>query len=424
MGRRCTAPIHAMTMIQKWKHLLESLRLLLANDIGQRTGQLSLQVISEHRQVLDQFAKGRSWALRFPAPLEAEFKGYCREQAKLARAATALLTALLFITAPAWTPALLQLPEATRQFTLYISVILLTPLFVSVAVAILLKPRNTLVEALFMAAFLVEVAAIEFLRARAESNGYSVIAVISVGVPLAILALGRLSALRSLVFVLLYAVLLGLSASLSPWPEGPQAETAILTLAVVLTIALVATGFSQRTRRQTWALIQLMQLGAQVDFLTGLPNRSALERHVEKWIRASSRESKIYSIAVIDLDYFKRINDRYGHQYGDGVLNEAALTIASFARRPGDLAARVGGEEFVLFLYDCDPGCTHARLEQLRTGIEALDIENIDSPFGRLTASIGATTVQHPEAISASYEKADQLLYGAKRAGRNRVALA
>lgn len=413
-----------MTMIQNKKHFLERLQLLLSNDIGQRTEQLPLQVISENRPVLEQFAKGRAWSLRFPAVLEVEFRGYCREQAKMTRAITALLTALFFVTAPAWTALLLQVPETTRQLTLYLSLFLLTPLFVGVSLAVLLKPRSAWVEALFMAAFLVEVAAIEFLRAQAETNGYQVVAVISVAVPLAVFSLGRLPALRSLVFVLLYAGVLGFSASQAPWSDGARAETEVLTLVVVLSIALVAAGFSQRTRRQTWALMQLMQMGAQADTLTGLPNRSALERHVEKWMRASSREAKVYSIAVIDLDYFKRINDRYGHQYGDGVLNEAALTIATFARRPGDLAARVGGEEFVLFLYDCDPACTQARLELLRTSIEALNIENIDSPFGRLTASIGATTVQNPEAISASYEKADQRLYAAKRAGRNRVVIA
>ena len=128
-------------------------------------------------------------------------------------------------------------------------------------------------------------------------------------------------------------------------------------------------------------------------------------------------------VAVIDLDYFKRINDRYGHQHGDGVLREAALTIEPFARRPGDIAARIGGEEFVLFLYDCGPEGAVERLERLRAAIESLGLENEDSPHGVVTASIGAVCVTELEPVSATYEKADQALYQAKRAGRNRLEM-
>lgn len=395
----------------------------MTEDIGKRSNRLPLQIVSQNRLILDQFSKGHARALRFPQPLEDEFKGYCRDQAKLARVTTALLTAALFLTAPAWTAWMLQVPVATRMFTLYLSLFLLAPLFIALSALLLLKPRDLRVELAFMAAFLVEVAGIEVLRFQADSNGYPVIPVISVCVPLAVLSLGRLSALRSLMFVLLYAAILSIGAFYAPWKNGPLAETSVLTLAVVLSIALVSTAFSQRTRRQTWALIQLTQLGTQIDFLTGLPNRSALERHLEHWIRASRRESKSYLIAVIDLDYFKRVNDRYGHQYGDGVLSEAAMTLSGFARRPGDMVARVGAEEFILFLYDCDATIAKQHLEKVRSSIEKLNIENIDSPFGRVTASVGAVAIQNPEAISASYEKADQRLYEAKRSGRNRVSM-
>ena len=361
---------------------------------------------------------------RLPEPLEQEFRTYCRERAKLARATTALLTAVMFISAPVWSQWLLQMPEATHGLTLTLCLLLFGPLFVGLSVLLLLKPRAPWVELAFMAAFLLEVAGIELLRTHADHHGYTMVPLISVCVPLAALSLGKLAARRALVFVLLYGAILAASAIHLPWHSGPVADTSLLTLLVILGIVLVASIFSQRNRRQTWSLIQLTQLGTQIDFLTGLPNRSALERHIEQWTRASRRDSKSYSVAIIDLDYFKCINDRYGHQRGDGVLSESALTIAGFARRPGDFAARIGGEEFVLFLYDCDRSYAERHLEQVRSSIENLDIENLDSPFGRLTASIGAIAVRGQEAISASYEKADQQLYQAKRSGRNRVLMA
>jgi diguanylate cyclase (GGDEF)-like protein len=384
---------------------------------------LSVREATEHRLLLSRASRGESRMLRFPAPLEAAFKAYSREQAVPSRITTTLLTALLFLGAPLWTQWMLGVPESTRTLTLWISLLGLGPVFAAVTALIYLWPRKVLVENLFIAAFLLEVAAIEVLRCNAALAGYRVTPVISVAVPVAALALVRLPALRSLVFVLLYAAILAIADFAMPAPPWPRTPTETLAIAILLNLVLVSSAFSQRTRRQNWALMQLMRIGAQVDFLTGLANRSAYENHVERWTRLARRERKPYTVAVVDLDYFKRINDRYGHQHGDGVLREAALTIDQFARRAGDLAARVGGEEFVLFLYHCDHEGARQRLEQLRATIEALGLENEDSPHGVVTASIGAISIDRPEPISATYEKADQALYQAKRAGRNRLEI-
>ncbi|MES0872946.1 GGDEF domain-containing protein [Sinimarinibacterium thermocellulolyticum] len=384
---------------------------------------LPVRAATEHRLLLSRVSRGESRLLRFPVDLEAAFKAYSREQAAPARITTTLITALLFLGAPLWSASMLGVPESTRTLTLWISVLALAPAFAIVTALIYLWPRNVMVENVFIAAFLLEAVAIEVLRHDAVLAGYRVTPVISVAVPVAALALARLSLLRSLVFVALYVVILVAGdrlATAAPWARTP---TETLTIAILLSVALVSSAFAQHTRRQNWALLQLMRAGALVDFLTGLANRSAYEAHVERWTRLGRREGKPYTMAVVDLDYFKRINDRYGHQHGDGVLREVALTLEQFARRPGDLAARVGGEEFVLFLYGCDRDAAARRLERLRATIEALGLENVDSPHAVVTASIGAVTITRPEPVSASYEKADQALYQAKRAGRNRVVI-
>lgn len=215
----------------------------MRNGGGPRSQQVPLQLVSQHRQLLDEFAKGRARMRRLPEPLEQEFRNYCRERAKLARATTALLTAVLFISAPVWSQWPLEMPEATHELTLSLCLLLFGPLFVGLSVLLLLKPRALWVELAFMAAFLLEVAGIELLRIQADHHGYTMVPLISVCVPLAVLSLGRLPARRALVFVLLYGAILAASAVHVPWQSGPVADTSLLALLVILGIVLVASVF-------------------------------------------------------------------------------------------------------------------------------------------------------------------------------------
>src|SRR5204863_116883 len=80
---------------------------------------------------------------------------------------------------------------------------------------------------------------------------------------------------------------------------------------------------------------------ASTDSMTGLPNRAAFEAHYQRFAALTQRRRGSSVLALVDLDHFKKVNDRYGHQYGDGVLVEFALVLSEFARRPGDAAARL-----------------------------------------------------------------------------------
>jgi len=377
-----------------------------------------LREVVEHRQALDRYARGPVQQLRFPPDLESRFKAQSRAQAMPARITTTLVTAAFFLTAPLWTPEMLGIPESTRVLTLWISLLVLGPAFVAVTAALYKWPQHVWTENACMVVFLLEAAAIEALMHQANLAGYRVSPVISVAVPVAALTLGRLPVVRSLFFIAMYVAMLVVKDF---WIGITQTPTETLTIAILISLAFITAVFSQRTRRQNWALLQLMRAGAQIDFLTGLPNRSGYEVHTDKWTRASRRAAKPYCVAILDLDHFKKINDRYGHAHGDGVLKEVALTIDRFARSPGDLAARVGGEEFVLFLYDCDPEVAMRIVEELRSAVYDLDIENTESPFGRVTISIGTAWVPLSEPMSTSYEKADTALYAAKRSGRNKA---
>ncbi|MES2490536.1 MAG: GGDEF domain-containing protein [Pseudomonadota bacterium] len=211
------------------------------------------------------------------------------------------------------------------------------------------------------------------------------------------------------------------------WPDEVRTlgPTSWLLEVLLLTIMMLAAIWSKLSSRRQWAANVLLQLMAYRDSLTGLPNRRAFEDHYERVIRALARsEKKQLVLAVLDLDHFKKLNDDYGHDYGDGALAEIALTLAQFARRSLDMSARLGGEEFALLLYDCDAENARVRLAELVQAIAEMKIENRNTDRGVLTCSIGAAVVGPNELFGTAYRTADELLYQVKNAGRNNFALA
>ena len=162
---------------------------------------------------------------------------------------------------------------------------------------------------------------------------------------------------------------------------------------------------------------------ASKDSLTGIANRRAFdERIVAEWNR-SGRENRPLSLLTIDVDHFKKFNDRYGHIVGDACLREVATALSRSARRGGDLVARIGGEEFALLLPNVDLDDAARVAEAMRAEIENLRIEHFDSAGGVVTASIGVATARPVKGgdFQTLINWADAALYRAKRAGRNRV---
>ncbi len=227
-----------------------------------RTGPAPLQHIVDNRLHLGQFARGRIRPFRFPEPLETYFKADCRQQAMLSRVTTTLVTALLFLTAPAWAPAMLGVPESTRDITLWVSLFILAPVFMAITWAIHRRPASVWTENALMLVFLIEAAAIEALSYQADQIGYRVSPAISVAVPVGVLALCRLPVLRSLLFVAAYGLVLAAKDWLFPEMNEPRTPTETLTVAVLINLVLVSSAFSQKTRRQNWALLQLQRARA------------------------------------------------------------------------------------------------------------------------------------------------------------------
>ncbi len=183
-----------------------------------------------------------------------------------------------------------------------------------------------------------------------------------------------------------------------------------------------------RKRRYTDHLRDNMQNSIEAaitDALTGLYNRRYMESHLATLAEQASARAKPLALMMIDIDYFKSINDGYGHDAGDDVLREFAVRIRKSIRGI-DLACRYGGEEFVVVMPETDLGVAGMVAERIRRAI-ASNPFSVDSGKNRLdvTISIGLATLDTKgEQIAAVLKRADQALYRAKRDGRNRVVSA
>ncbi|MHA6493865.1 GGDEF domain-containing protein [Pseudomonas borbori] len=178
--------------------------------------------------------------------------------------------------------------------------------------------------------------------------------------------------------------------------------------------------------REHFLISQLMRVLADHDSLTGLHNRRSFNRQFELLWRQAQREGRSLALLLCDIDHFKAYNDHYGHQAGDKVLARVGGLLAESARRPLDMAVRLGGEEFAVLLYDIDTHEARHRAESLRAALQTLAIEHRGSDTAdALTMSIGVACLQPSEsgALAQLYEHADRALYEAKAFGRNQVVV-
>jgi diguanylate cyclase (GGDEF)-like protein len=165
-----------------------------------------------------------------------------------------------------------------------------------------------------------------------------------------------------------------------------------------------------------------LRLMATTDSLTGLVNRRALDAALETELARSARNRTTLALLMIDVDYFKAYNDRYGHQAGDECLRQVAHVLRSVVKRPADIAARYGGEEFVAALPETHEDGAIFIADTFREALMSANLVHEGSPKGVVTASIGVATSLGPEdRVLDIVGRADAALYDAKAAGRNRV---
>ena len=166
-------------------------------------------------------------------------------------------------------------------------------------------------------------------------------------------------------------------------------------------------------------LVEDLQKEAIYDVLTGCYNKKGIEILLEKFLEESLRYNTPLSVMMIDIDYFKKVNDTYGHLAGDFVLREVAKILKSTIRQ-SDICGRFGGEEFIILLPNTKLIGAMKLAERIRENIQNHDFIFNNKKI-KVTISIGITSVSKNDSSFSLVERADEALYAAKRGGRNRV---
>lgn len=192
-----------------------------------------------------------------------------------------------------------------------------------------------------------------------------------------------------------------------------------LLIAAVLTLALAA-GLATRLGRPLARMFGELTDQAERDSLTGLANRRVIDERLEEELDRSRRYRTHLALILVDIDNFKSVNDRHGHQCGDDVLRAVAPALAGSLREL-DLAGRFGGEEFAIVLPGTSVTSARRIAEQIRRALAKVTVTAPDGEPISVTASFGAAEFPVNGSVAALVEAADRALYKAKRDGKDRV---
>lgn len=223
----------------------------------------------------------------------------------------------------------------------------------------------------------------------------------------------------------------GTAASIAPLILAPIPNTTIHVVALPLLVSIVTAnvvgvvviGYFLDREKKRITLKRALEDAAGSDPLTKLANRRALEDRAQPVFRGDGNHTHPVALIMLDVDHFKRINDRWGHHIGDEVLIKIADTLRATVRKT-DFVARFGGEEMIVLMPSASLDIAHTIAERIRNRITELDFSHVDEDL-TVTLSAGiASTSQRGDDFRSVLKAADSALYRAKSEGRNRVVAA
>lgn len=269
--------------------------------------------------------------------------------------------------------------------------------------------------------FIALVAAIEIASQVSAGAGelFAVLAAFSIGLYFLAGILYHAAVLANFVMVAAFA------ASLA-WLNVPAYKVAYLTAFLAGTASITGIAFRHQGTRFRRSFLErgLIAEMAARDGLTGLKNRRAFDEHLTRVWQQALHDRRPIVVMLSDVDKFKEYNDHHGHQAGDDALKKIAAAIDGFAKRPLDLAARYGGEELAVILFDVPRDLATRIAEQIRAAVENLAIRR-DGHDSAVTISIGVAIVRPTleRSPQGALQLADEALYAAKQNGRNCVVM-
>lgn len=208
----------------------------------------------------------------------------------------------------------------------------------------------------------------------------------------------------------------------------PFLELDALTLgAIVLLVTALTLAVSAREIRALMVQILQKQINFEQvsweDRLTGLGNRRHFDEKLDAGWRQAARQGVPLSFIILDVDMFKKYNDKYGHPAGDECLRQVAAALGGCVKRAGDTVARYGGEEFAVVMVHMPMADAKSMGERMRQAVMNIGLEHEPSPYGVVTISIGGATIIPTQQATPQelVQRADEALYRAKESGRNRV---
>lgn len=164
-----------------------------------------------------------------------------------------------------------------------------------------------------------------------------------------------------------------------------------------------------------------LRMAAELDALTGVDSRGHFMKRANALLQRSSYENVPFSLFMIDVDHFKRVNDTWGHTYGDRILTRI-VDVCQQSLRPNDIIGRFGGEEFVVGLPHTDKAAAQAIAERLKDSVAAIELEG-EMSNQRLSVTIGVAVATTDDDLDSLIMRADDKLYVGNREGRNRVVI-
>lgn len=401
------------------------------------TPSLRVTPESSHYESARQALRRWHWRLAWSPALEADFQQHYAQRYR-SQMVLGLLVGALAIVVSVFEDFLI--PAGQREILLFIRLGLVLPAVLVLALLIS-RPALSRWQQLILMLSTVGGAAAFLLMAFFVTSSFGRIYIDT----LMLIQIFGLTLLRqqfSYAAVCVLLIVLGASAVLLllDFP-GAHSDKLIGLMLIVFAglLCLVANYMMERSARLDYLQQRLLEVGQQElekanthlqqllrsDALTGIANRRHFDACLDEEFRRAQRHEAALSLLMLDIDCFKQYNDSYGHQGGDETLTKVAQALAGFARRPGDVAARYGGEEFALILPGSSEVDALAIAEEVVAAVFAQALPHRSSRVAdSVTVSIGVAAFTHEGKVTTPemlISCADQALYFAKNAGRNRA---